>query len=630
MITKEKLFATPKIISAKISPDAHTIAYIGANEKGVPNVFIRPKEGLSFTQLSFFDTPDIIQFFWSGDSRYILIMKDDNGTGKLQLHGFNVQTKKHIDYTSEGVNAKVYRMSPHSNRAVVGLNLTNPLYHDLYVLDFDTGKLELLFQNDGYAKFLISDDLQVILKTRINADGSWTVLKADDEIIMEISPRDTFHTDFLTYLKDKNSFYFLDNRFSDTNQLKLKSLSLLEEEQILGKQKKSDIDDILFINGKPAAYASYYAQKEWHIIDDTAKEDILFLQTSLSSDFEVINQSQNEQFWIVSNSIPTKGNQFWLYQRDMKSLQLLSEPIDHTLSNMHTMVVKSRDGYNLVCYYTLPKEVDRGGYVDKPIPLVVYPHGGPFQVRDKLQFNPYHQWLASLGYAVLSVNFRLSSGFGKEFVNAGNGEWGGKAHLDVIDAARECIAKGITEKGKMAICGLSYGGYESLASLTFTPDFFTCCVAICGPSNLKTVFTHLPQYWEFTSKPASDKAWFFTRHAFIISMGGDPETSEGAQYLEKCSPLHHLANIKVPLLLVHGQNDHVVAELESRQIHEKMKAMGHEVRYILFPDEGHRIAQFNNRMFYMDEIEQFLSRHIGGTCHPTNRSILLESSAIIV
>jgi dipeptidyl aminopeptidase/acylaminoacyl peptidase len=294
---------------------------------------------------------------------------------------------------------------------------------------------------------------------------------------------------------------------------------------------------------------------------------------------------------------------------------------------MYSLVVEARDGKKLVCYYTIPKEHDRGGYVDEPIPLIVMPHGGPFKVRDKFEFNPYHQWLASCGYAVLSVNFRLSSGFGKAFVNAGNGEWGGKAHLDVIDAVEQCIAKGITKRGQLGIFGGSYGGYESLAALTFTPDYFTCCVSVCGPSNLKTILDHVPPFWEFTSKPLSDKMMFFTKRAFVTSMGGDPDEEEGIKYLEKCSPLNFLERIHAPLLLIHGKNDHIVAERESRQIYESMKRNCKDVTYILFPDEGHRLAKFANKMVYLDRSEWFLSQYLRGKYQPVAGKIAIQSTA---
>lgn len=331
----------------------------------------------------------------------------------------------------------------------------------------------------------------------------------------------------------------------------------------------------------------------------------------------------------MSNSIPDKGVFFWAYEKDAHVLRQISPSHAEEYAKMYEMIATSRDGKELVCYYTLPKEYDRGGYVETAIPLVIVPHGGPFKVRNKYEFDPYHQWLASLGYAVLSVNFRLSSGFGKAFVNAGNGQWGGKAHLDVIDAVEAAIAKGLTERGKLAILGASYGGYESLAALTFTPDYFTCCVSICGPSNLKTVLGSVPEFWEFTSKPLSDHTMFFTKQAFITSMGGNPNDEEGARYLEKCSPLNHLDQIKVPLLLVHGKNDHVVAENESRQIYESMKKSAKQVTYMLFPNEGHRFANFANKMLCLSQAELFLSKYLYGKCKPVEESLIAGSTGKI-
>ncbi|MCK4934058.1 MAG: S9 family peptidase [Simkaniaceae bacterium] len=426
--------------------------------------------------------------------------------------------------------------------------------------------------------------------------------------------------------------YFLDNRFSNTNQLTQKSISGPFKEEVLGGQTFSDVDEVIFIQGVPKAYASYYTQKKWHILDSSIQKDIDFLTQTIGDNFELISQSQVGDIWIVSNSIPDKGVYFWVYHRDTATLKQIS-PSETSQSEdyakMYEMIATARDGEKLVCYYTIPKECDKGGYVDAPIPLVVVPHGGPFKVRDKFEFNPYHQWLASCGYAVLSVNFRLSSGLGKAFVNAGNGQWGGKAHLDVIDATEACIAIGLTEKGKLAIFGASYGGYESLAALTFTPDYFTCCVAICGPSNLKIVLGSVPEFWEFTSKPLSDNNMFFTKQAFITSMGGNPGDEKGAQYLEKCSPLNYLDRIQAPLLLVHGKNDHVVAEKESKQIYDSMKKHNKDVTYILFPNEGHRFGNFANKMMYLNQAELFLSQHLQGKYTPSEQELIVDSTGCI-
>jgi dipeptidyl aminopeptidase/acylaminoacyl peptidase len=631
---KEELFATPALISAKISPDGKTIAYVGADSSGISNLFITSSDEAfsNKVQTTFFTSPEIIQFFWSGDSRRVLLLRDQDGKGQLHLHGIDVQTKESVVYTGKfsSINAKLIQIGSTKNSAVIGLNDRNPHFHDLYTLDLDSGEFTLLFKNDQYAKFLVSEDLELILKMLINDDGSWTITTHDDAPFMELSPADAFQTEFLSYNAAQKAVYLLDNRFSDTNQLVVKSLSTQGIEKVLGAQSDSDIDQVLFIEGEPKAYASYYTEARWHPLDATVKEDITFLEKQFSvkqigSNFELINMSRDGNVWILSNSLPEKGGQFWRYKRQGQELALLYSP-SKSYSKMYSMVVEARDGKKLVCYYTLPKELDQGGTVASPVPLVVFPHGGPFKVRDKLEFNPYHQWLASCGYAVLSVNFRLSSGFGKGFVNAGNGEWGGKAHLDIIDAIEECIAKGITEPGKLAILGGSYGGYEALAGLTFTPDYFTCCVSICGPSNLKTVLDNVPQFWELTPKPLSDKLMFFTKRAFITSMGGDPDQLEGARYLQKCSPLNHLEGIQAPLMLVHGRNDHIVAERESKQIYDSMKKNGKKVTYLLFPDEGHRPAKFPNKVLFLDLAERFLSHHLGGRYSPATPGVVAKSS----
>ena len=635
-LSKEELFATPSFISAKISPDGKTIAYVGADKSGIANIFIKKRAALeSAEQISFFTTPPISRFFWTPDSQMVLFLRNEDGTGQLSLHGIETCSKKHVVYTDKfpNVNAKVIHISTQKNQAVIGLNHRNPHFHDLYILDLKSGEFKLLLENNQYAKFLVSDDLAVILKMRINDDSSWTVLTKDDQIFMEISPEEAFQTECLSYNEKEQAVYLLDNRFSDTNQLTMKFLK--GGEKILGWQADSDVDDVLFVQGEPKAYASYYTQKEWHVIDLSVNQDILFLTQHVGSDFEVKSQNKEGDIWIVASCLPEEGPQCWLYERKVKELLPLYSPqwsksAKESLSKMYSMVVTSRDGRNLVCYYTLPKNLDKGGTVDKPIPLVVIPHGGPFQARNKLEFDDYHQWLASCGYAVLSVNFRLSSGFGKTFVNAGNGEWGGKAHLDVKDAVEACIAKGITQHGKLAVFGGSYGGYEALASLVFSPDYYACCVSICGPSNLKTVLDNVPKFWELTTGPLSDKMKFFTKQAFITSMGGDPDKAEGIKFLEKCSPLNHLEAIKAPLLLVHGQNDHIVAEKESRQIYTSMKKNHKTVTCILFPDEGHGLAKFPNSMLFLDHAERFLSQHLGGKYQPVSADVMAKSSGQVL
>lgn len=629
-VTKEALFANPPLISAKISPDGTHVASVGADPKGISNVFLCPKNSTAREQITFFDTPEIIQFFWSGNSQKILLLKDENGTGRFELHGVDVHSKKRIEYTKPfpNVYAKVVQVSSQKNGAVIGLNHRNLYFHDLYLLDLQTGEFQLLFQNDLYAKFLVSDALELILKMRIHEeDGSWSIYTANDDLFMHLTSAEAFNTDFLSYDEHNNLVYLLDNRFSDTNQLMAKSLIPPYSEKILGSHPLSDVDEVFFRGKTPTAYASYQTHKKWHALDSSIEKDLAYLEQNVGTNFEVINQSADGNTWIVTNSVPDRGGKCWIYNKNERTLfPLHTAKAEAHFSKMYPLTVTARDGKKLICYYTLPKEVDRGGTVDKPIPLVVMPHGGPFKVRDKFEFNRYHQWLASCGYAALSVNFRLSSGFGKDFVNAGNGQWGGKAHLDVMDGIEACLAMGITERGKLAVFGGSYGGYESLTCLTKTGDYFACCVSICGPSNLKSVLDGVPKFWEFTPKPLADKTMFFTKQAFITSMGGNPDDPMGNQYLQKCSPLNYLENIQVPLLLIHGKNDHIVLERESEQIYRSMKARGKQVTYLLFPNEGHRIAKFPNTLTYLDHAERFLAEHLQGQYTPVSPEILADSS----
>jgi dipeptidyl aminopeptidase/acylaminoacyl peptidase len=281
------------------------------------------------------------------------------------------------------------------------------------------------------------------------------------------------------------------------------------------------------------------------------------------------------------------------------------------LAPMKPVVLNSRDGLKMVSYLSLPKEV-KGDKPEKPLPLVLLVHGGPW-ARDGWGFNPYHQLLTDRGYAVLSVNFRGSTGFGKKFVNAGNFEWGRKMHDDLLDAVEWAVREKIADPSKVAIMGGSYGGYAALAGLTFTPDFFACGVDIVGPSNLNTLLSSIPPYW------TSGLQLFYSRM-------GDPRTPEGKQLLEERSPLNYVEKIKKPLLIAQGANDPRVKQAESDQIVKAMKDKGIPVTYALYPDEGHGFARPENNLAFMAVTEAFLKRHLGGEAEPVGKAF--EGSSI--
>jgi dipeptidyl aminopeptidase/acylaminoacyl peptidase len=308
---------------------------------------------------------------------------------------------------------------------------------------------------------------------------------------------------------------------------------------------------------------------------------------------------------------------FFLYDRPAKSLKLLMVSrkalMGKPLAKMRPVVLSSRDGLKMVSYLTLPGEIksDRPG---KPLPLVLFVHGGP-QARDSWGFNPYHQLLSNRGYVVLSVNYRGSTGFGKNFVNAGKLEWGRKMHEDLVDAVEWAIREKLADPRKVAIMGGSYGGYAALVGVTFTPDLFACGVDIVGPSNLKTLLESIPPYWT----------------AFLDSMYqgiGDPRTPEGKKLLEDRSPLNHVEKIKKPLLIAQGANDPRVKQAESDQIVKAMKEKGIPVTYVLYPDEGHGFARPQNNLAFMAVTEAFLKQHLGGEAEPVGKAF--EGSSITI
>jgi dipeptidyl aminopeptidase/acylaminoacyl peptidase len=268
---------------------------------------------------------------------------------------------------------------------------------------------------------------------------------------------------------------------------------------------------------------------------------------------------------------------------------------------MRPVVIPARDGLKLVSYLTLPPEVDEDR-PPRPLPMVLDVHGGPW-ARDEWGFNAVHQWLANRGYAVLSVNFRGSTGFGKEFTNAGNREWAGKMHDDLLDAVDWAVEQKIADRGRVAILGGSYGGYATLVGLTFSPDVFACGVDIVGPSNILTLLSTIPPYWQPMVQMFKDRVGDFTTH-------------EGKTFLEERSPLSRVDRIARPLLIGQGANDPRVKQAESDQIVRLMRQKEIPVTYVLYPDEGHGFARPENRLSFNAVVEAFLAQHLGGRYEP--------------
>jgi dipeptidyl aminopeptidase/acylaminoacyl peptidase len=381
-------------------------------------------------------------------------------------------------------------------------------------------------------------------------------------------------------------------------------------ETILAEDARVDIGGALShpVTGRVEAYRVSYLRSEWHALDPAVADDFAFLEARLDGEWSPGSRTQDDRLWIVGRSDATAPAAYLLYDRTARTLTPLftgrPELEGKPLVPMHPVEIKSRDGLTLVSYLSLPAGADANadGRPEELVPMVLLVHGGPW-ARDGYGFNSRHQWLTNRGYAVLSVNFRGSTGFGKAFIRAGDKEWAGRMHDDLIDAVNWAVAENISPRDKIAIKGGSYGGYATLVGLSFTPDVFACGVDIVGPANLETLLSTIPPYWEAVR----------ARFARAI---GDVDTEEGRKLLAERSPLSRAGAIKRPLLIGQGANDPRVKQAESDQIVAAMKAENIPVTYVLYPDEGHGFARPENSLSFNAVAEAFLAHCLGGRFEP--------------
>jgi dipeptidyl aminopeptidase/acylaminoacyl peptidase len=382
------------------------------------------------------------------------------------------------------------------------------------------------------------------------------------------------------------------------------------ESTLLAEDPRTDIEKVMIHPTEKTvqAAASTYERVHWQVLDPAIQADMDYLVGLANAELEVVDRTLDDRYWIVAYNVDIGPIRYYRYNREECSAQFLfsnlSDLEKYQLAKMHPVVIKTRDGLNLVSYYTLPSgsDSDNNGKPEHPLPMVLFVHGGPWG-RDYWGFNPFHQWFANRGYAVLSVNFRGSTGFGKSFVNAGNHEWGAKMHEDLLDAVDWAISAGIAAPDKVAIAGGSYGGYATLAGLTFTPEKFACGVDIVGPSNIITLLETIPPYWT----PMLN---------MLTSRVGDYRTEEGREFLKSRSPLTYADRICRPLLIAQGANDPRVKQAESDRIVQAMQQKDIPVTYVLYPDEGHGFARPENNLSFSAISEIFLAGILKGRFEP--------------
>ncbi len=615
LISRDLLFGNPDRITTRISPDGSNISFL-APKDGVLNIWVGRADSPETAKPVTNDTyRGIRSYLWSYTSQHILYLQDANGDENWRIYSVNLRSGNILDLTPfEGVRAEIRAISiNHPHEAIIALNKRDPEYHDLYRLNFETGNMTLILENREFSDFKIDNDFQVRMASNMTADGGTKIFTSAEngswEPLLKIEMEDALTTDFSGFNKSYEVSYLIDSRGRNTAALYAFDMHT-RESSLLAEDPKSDLYGTMSHPTEKTvqAVAFYYDRVAWKILDPSIRPDIDFLNKVDEGDMSVVSRSLNDKIWIV---VFTKDNgpaRYYRYDRTQKKISFLftdREKLEGLpLAKMIPAVIKSRDGMDLVCYYTLPLQSDEDGdgLPKEPLPMVLYVHGGPW-ARDYWGFDSTHQWLANRGYAVLSVNFRGSTGLGKSFINAGNLEWGRKMHNDLIDAVNWSVQQKIADPEKIAIMGGSYGGYAALAGLTFTPRIFACAVDIVGPSNLITLLETIPPYW----MPELEK---YTKRV------GDFRTEPGRKMLVERSPFNFVERIERPLLISQGANDPRVKQNESDQIVKAMQAKGLPVTYVLYADEGHGFARPENRLSFYAITEAFLAAHLGGSFQP--------------
>ncbi len=628
LISRDVLFGNPEKTGAELSPDGEQLLYL-APVDGVLNVFVGSVDDVDAAKpVTQDEGRGIRSAWWSLTGNHILYIQDKGGDENWHLYRALPGGGEVEDLTPfAGVAAQMIGASDERPDVIlVGMNDRDPAMHDVYEVEISTGKRKLLVENDqSFVGFVADSELAVRYALQPTPEGGFLVKKKTKkgwEDSDTISQEDALTTAPLNFDRKGQTFYMLDSRGRETAALVARN-EKTGKTQLLAKDAKAGISSIL-VDGEtlePVAVRINYDKPRWEIIDEErVKADFDALRAVDPGEFAVVGQTKKDDKWMVVYYSDTGASKYYVYDREKKAATFLFttnsklEGLD--LSPMHPRVIESRDGLELVSYLTLPhdSDPDADGRPDAPVPLVLLVHGGPW-ARDSWGYNPYHQWLANRGYAVLSVNFRGSTGFTKSFTNAGDKQWAGKMHDDLLDAVRWAVDEKITNEDSVAIMGGSYGGYSTLVGLTFTPETFACGVDIVGPSNLITLLETIPPYW----KPM--RATFSTRV-------GDPTTEEGRKLLQERSPLGRADAIVRPLLIGQGANDPRVKQAEADQIVDAMREKNIPVTYVLYPDEGHGFARPPNNKSFNAVTEAFLSGCLGGEYLPIGDDF--EGSSIMV
>jgi dipeptidyl aminopeptidase/acylaminoacyl peptidase len=601
LIPREVLFGNPLKASPQISPDGKRMAYL-APVKNVLNVWVKTIGSDDDHTVTHDKNRGIIHYFWAQDNQHILYLLDAEGNENWRLFGVSLETEEIRDFTPfENVQVQIVNRSKHfPNELLIAMNKDDEKVHDVYHLNLTSGEFNQVAKNPGNIIGWISDThFKVRGAVAARADGGFDLLVRKDENtdwkkIISWDSKDSLTSHPVCFTKDGDSLYIVDSR--NTNAGRLVRLDIEKGDvSLLAGDKQYDINEVMV---QPDLYeiqavSFMKARKEWKVLDESIRGDFDSIAKLDHGDFSIVSRDNDDENWLVGFTVDNGPVPYYSFNRKVKKATFLfhhkPDLKEFELASVEPLSFNARDGLTIHGYLTLPVGMGRTN-----LPLVLNVHGGPW-VRDMWGYNPEAQWFANRGYACLQVNYRGSSGYGKEFINAGDREWGGKMHDDLVDAVQWAVTQGFVDPKRIAIYGGSYGGYAALVGATFTPDLFTCAVDVVGVSNLITFIQSIPPYWS-------------TFKALLHERIGNPETEE--EFLKSRSPLFKVDQIKIPILIAQGANDPRVKQSESEQIVEAMKKKEIDYEYMVFPDEGHGFVKPENRLKFYAAAEKFLAKHL--------------------
>jgi dipeptidyl aminopeptidase/acylaminoacyl peptidase len=604
LVPRQVLFGNPERMSPRISPDGKRLGWIAPDE-GVLNVWVNQVGAALGDAVAVTADRDrgIRSFFWAHDNRHLLYVQDVGGDENWHLFGVDLDTGVTRDLTPfDAVQARVEDTDKRfPDTILVGINKDNPELHDVYRLDLPSGELQKIVDNPGFIGFLADVDFNVRAGLAPLPDGGMVVMvrdTVDDEwrSLLQYGQDDSLTTEPVAFTQDGTGLWMVSSVGANAGRF-VKLDIATGETTVVAEDPQYDVAGVRMHpdTREPQAVTYVKERTTYEFLDPEVAEDAQALFAVDPGDLALTGHDHTDRTWLAAYTNDDGPVRYYTYDRDSKQATFLFEHqpalTEYQLAKMEPFSYTARDGLTIHGYLTFPPGAGR-----ENLPTVLNVHGGPW-ARDTWGYDPEAQWLANRGYLCVQVNFRGSTGYGKDFVNAGDKEWGAKMHDDLLDAVDWVVGHGHADRSRVAIYGGSYGGYAALAGAAFTPDVFACAVDIVGPSNLKTLIESIPPYW------APMIAQFHTRV-------GNPDTEE--EFMWERSPLSKAGDIRIPLLIAQGANDPRVKQAESEQIVAVLTEKGIDHEYMLFPDEGHGFAKPENRLTFYAGAERFLAKHLGG------------------